>query len=1181
MVQATTGTELRNEVRLGLVLYGGVSLAIYINGVAREFWNIVKGQGPYRLLKGLIDADVVVDIVSGTSAGGINGVLLSYALANGRDFKHCAELWREHADFGRMLRPVDAKNPPSVLDGEGYFRDRLVDMYRGMPPWTPPAKDRKGDSLEGKWESRLEALDLFVTGTDYDGEVSTRVDGLGHAISIKDHRKVFKLKYRLDRANDFKTRWDDTARPPRTRDTDDDEARVRALATISRCTSSFPGAFPPTVVQEEATPPAPAGDRDAGADRLVRLWGAFKKRTNFLDGGVLDNKPFTYTIRDIYLRTAERRVVRKLFYVEPDPEHLDPERRPSNPNILGVVLSSLVGIPGYESIAEDLREIDGRNARLLRYEEVTSILREKRHTALGAAGNTDGPKAAVALSPSSTQQAIHFKSRAAQMRDRFVDGIRTSATWSEPGGTARIAALAAEVVTQFDALDEDRRQDLLDRYDVDYAMRRLFYVTYELYDRLYTQAKGTEEPPRRLINLLAALNREIQVLKVLQYAVERFRDALSKLPASLGSATDLWTRVHGMLDFLLAWPVRVETGGGARDWSTGPNLPSPDDATGWAKWLPDSDIKHLHDALVGRLDEITKRLEGKQPFPEVGTTVATTIEALEDDTERILAHFFGPKDRAGSLGLDDRAIRAAWGAFDEIDAYLFPLEYLSDLQEKDRIEVVRVSPIDARLGFGGTRPPADKIAGDTLFHFGGFFKRSWRSNDILWGRLDALDLLFESLLKREHVSALVEAPARREHVKRYLTGGGDPAGFDARAVVEEIFPCSAPSVKDRIAAWLGQLLATPGGPSGSTDPAEAALETFEKDGMREILVRAGQLEILEKDLPDVIQDAVDESVEWGTTKRPARAGAGDGFERLDVDSLVGAIIKEMASQVIRPRPVSPPASAPPDPATDASLGARMAAPLGTAYRGLMRMVGFAAPAPARPRLIQDVGEFFEHGYHVGGEDIRRDIPPVILVQTFAHALIVAKNALFGALQGRHVPRPGLARALVRWALEYPLWMAYALASLIRRQPNLTAMNAVVLLTAIVALTVGVIWREAIWWIPKNNAHQIQLIPAAVLIVLPVLALVVQALWLRWWLLARSAFDRRILPVRFLISGGAVALVVWGWFRGQYVPWLEGIGRVTHRVLGDPAFYWFAVLPAGLFLISLALRLSWRRRKGPE
>jgi hypothetical protein len=32
------GEKSRREVRLGVVMYGGVSLAVYINGVAHEFF---------------------------------------------------------------------------------------------------------------------------------------------------------------------------------------------------------------------------------------------------------------------------------------------------------------------------------------------------------------------------------------------------------------------------------------------------------------------------------------------------------------------------------------------------------------------------------------------------------------------------------------------------------------------------------------------------------------------------------------------------------------------------------------------------------------------------------------------------------------------------------------------------------------------------------------------------------------------------------------------------------------------------------------------------------------------------------------------------------------------------------------------------------------------------------------
>jgi predicted acylesterase/phospholipase RssA len=114
------------EVRLGVVMYGGVSLAIYINGVAREFFDAVRGRGVYRLIKAITDSEIVVDVISGTSAGGINGVMLSYALCNNCEFSAAASLWRMHGDLAKLLRPPkDAANASSVLNSEGYYQPKL------------------------------------------------------------------------------------------------------------------------------------------------------------------------------------------------------------------------------------------------------------------------------------------------------------------------------------------------------------------------------------------------------------------------------------------------------------------------------------------------------------------------------------------------------------------------------------------------------------------------------------------------------------------------------------------------------------------------------------------------------------------------------------------------------------------------------------------------------------------------------------------------------------------------------------------------------------------------------------------------------------------------------------------------------------------------------------------------
>src|SRR5690349_17528652 len=118
------------EVRLAVVLYGGVSLAVYIHGVTREILNLVRASklfhanppsspgaaAPagdstaiyYELLRKLapeIDLRVVVDLISGASAGGINGVMLGKAIAHDLPLEPHRELWLRNADVTSLSAP--------------------------------------------------------------------------------------------------------------------------------------------------------------------------------------------------------------------------------------------------------------------------------------------------------------------------------------------------------------------------------------------------------------------------------------------------------------------------------------------------------------------------------------------------------------------------------------------------------------------------------------------------------------------------------------------------------------------------------------------------------------------------------------------------------------------------------------------------------------------------------------------------------------------------------------------------------------------------------------------------------------------------------------------------------------------------------------------------------------------
>src|SRR4051812_36201376 len=133
------------EVRFAVVMYGGLSLAIYMNGVAQELLRLVRATAPaerlsrkagaepcesteavYRTLgrmlrrgqdplvevnpdgsikepDGPILTRFIVDVISGTSAGGINGVFLAKALANRQGMEQLKQLWINVGDFAELL----------------------------------------------------------------------------------------------------------------------------------------------------------------------------------------------------------------------------------------------------------------------------------------------------------------------------------------------------------------------------------------------------------------------------------------------------------------------------------------------------------------------------------------------------------------------------------------------------------------------------------------------------------------------------------------------------------------------------------------------------------------------------------------------------------------------------------------------------------------------------------------------------------------------------------------------------------------------------------------------------------------------------------------------------------------------------------------------------------------------
>jgi hypothetical protein len=947
-----------HEIRLGLVMYGGVSLAVYINGVANELFRASRGRGVYRLIKELTDADVAVDVVSGTSAGGINGILLGFALCNGREFGPSTQIWREGGDIGDLLRNPSDGNFSSLLDSEGVYQPRLEQVLERM--WATPIEEANDDPTS------VRELDLFVTGTDYNGRLSTTLDEAGHSIDVKDHRTLFWLKHRQGRKEQLNPEADPAGRRPARGDEAPTEAGIVALATLARITSCFPAAFTPVVIPESGDPPSQA-------DAKLRTWGRLDENQPycFLDGGVLDNKPFTSTLRTIFYRTADRPVRRHLLYVEPDPERFRRKGSPPFriPSFTESALDSLTKLPGYESIADDLRLVSEHNDKVERLSRLRAAITD--------AGGT----------PSDAQKNLWRKARLSALRDamlRHLLGVESGERLPND-----LAARAEELRDYFDRhyLESVRESEfLLTDFDVGFRLRRLFHLTYT----------GEDE------GALVHLNRSIEFLEIARHAMG---EALSRGTEARGkaSAEEVWKLAFRRLTLLLRLDAENRPFPRSRP-EENPDVP-----------LSPAELERSKAELDRRLKTLTA-----QATPE-GDNVFT----VSDRHEVALARAFGK-------GLDkDHA------AYEALDAWLFPLEFVADLHERDVIRVTRLSPIDAQRGLC-ERKLDEKVCGDSLAHFGAFFKRSWRSNDIMWGRLDGVCQLVETLVERDWLAQSLASVRRRTVLGCDRATPPDERSTRVLDWIEThaIFPHAGLALRATIADKLARLLElafTEGRPDENR--AAALLEHLEHSwsGLVDDLVHAAHIDILDEELPKVVEDAAWEQMRWNqlaTTNGGRQSSieanaAGVGF---DARTLTFTANERHFDPLL----------------------------LALASREL------AAKALEKLRQADDPTALVEYfrSYRVGSETITNDIPRVVLLELGGRAALVSQHCL---VESYSEPETIRRSWLFRLCLDWPLRVLDAAGRFLRDAPGARKPFVVVSSAYLVlAVVVNALWAKALY-----------------------------------------------------------------------------------------------------------------------
>lgn len=345
--------EPRQEIRFALVLYGGASLAIYIHGVTLEFFHLVRAtaldasgellvadselretERVYRKLGDMLRARFLVDIASGTSAGGINAIFLGKALANGQSLEQLSQLWLDQADVKDLLN--GDKLPRSLLSSRAMY-SKLRNAFDRMDSGTTVPLQPE--------------MDVFVTATDIQG-LALPIQLTDKTVFEKRHRNVFHLRFGAG-VNHFA------------------RARNSFLAFVARATSAFPFAFEPMRLNDAgATLAEIDAAKDFFPDYDSQAEGAYPLCA-FSDGGCLDNKPFSHAVEALGQRTAELPITRKLMYVEPSPESPLTNSAVAPPDVIENTLAAL-RLPREETIREDLQRVLERNRLIERVREITS-----------------------------------------------------------------------------------------------------------------------------------------------------------------------------------------------------------------------------------------------------------------------------------------------------------------------------------------------------------------------------------------------------------------------------------------------------------------------------------------------------------------------------------------------------------------------------------------------------------------------------------------------------------------------------------------------------------------------------------------------------------------------------------------------------------------------------------------
>lgn len=737
----------QKELRIALVCYGGVSLAVYMHGVTKEIWKLARasrdfhsglgaGTGTqevyFRLLRYIeqeqgLKLRVLPDILSGASAGGINAVFLAEAIHSGRSLEPLTDLWLSTADVDCLLdpearpwsriakiwawpivqfvltRPGNAVTESVAPETRREVRTKLSRFIRSRwfaPPFSGISFSRllwralkaMGDTeAEGPLLPPGHPVDLFVTATDFRGYRELLRLNSPPVVEESEHRMPLGFHARTPLAGGTGL------------------ADRLELVFAARSTASFPGAFPPLQLAEiDQLAAEESQEWPTRAAFLERTMPAHVRQGDvdsvaLIDGSVLVNAPFAESAAVLGIRPAQRELDRRFVYIDPRPDRVgsihEDHTRPVG--FFSAIFGSLSTIPREQPIRDNLQVLDQQSREAERLHLIIEALRPEVDAAVAKLFgktvffNRPTPRRlqgwrAKAQQAAAEQAGFAFHGYAQAKFSGVIDHL------------ARTAFEAAPALLLPDA------QPIASRIRQELAARGLVSLSGE------TGAAS-------------------------QAAIDFFR------------AHDIAFRIRRLR--LLARRLSY-------DWEYDPEI--PEGARESAREIVFNSLAlYFQRENVAWLGKDFSQV-AEQAVADPGTMLDTLAElrnlpALDELVESDFAELL----RTMPTALRRRMVLTYLG-FPFYDIATLPLLRSEGLTEFDPVKVDRISPDDARsIRKGGTRAT---LRGIEFYNFGAFFSRAYRENDYLWGRLHGAERMVDLVVStlRDGMPADVVAQFKRD-----------------------------------------------------------------------------------------------------------------------------------------------------------------------------------------------------------------------------------------------------------------------------------------------------------------------------------------------------------------------------------------------------------------------------------